>query len=66
MCNVLDVEIISPLGHMDVWCSGNTLSLALCNEDSCSSIPSMSNSFYKNSNMADMCQNFPFTISGLQ
>jgi hypothetical protein len=45
------VEIFSPLGHMGIWCSGNTPSLVLCNEESCSSIPSMSDSFYKNSNM---------------
>ena len=42
----------------------NTLSLALCNEESHSSIPSTSDSFYKNSSIVEMCQNLPFTISG--
>ena len=45
------VEIFPPPGHTGIWCSGNTLSSALCNEESCSSIPSASDSFYKNSNM---------------
>ena len=43
--------MISPLGHTGVWCSGNILSLAPCNEESCSSISSMSNFLYKNSNI---------------
>ena len=57
------VEIFPPPGHTGVWCSGNTPSLALCNEESCGSIPSMTDSFYENANMADTCQNLPFTIS---
>ena len=44
------VEIFPPPGHTGVWCSGNTPSSALCNEESCGSIPSASDSFYENSN----------------
>ena len=58
------VEIFPPPGHTGVWCSGNTPSSALCNEESCGSIPSTSDSFYENSNMADVRRNLPFTISG--
>ena len=47
------VEIFPPPGHTGVWCSGNTPSSVLCNEESCGSIPSVSDSFYENSNMAD-------------
>ena len=57
------VEIFPPPGHTGVWCSGNTPSLALCNEESCGSIPSMTDSFYENANMADTRRNLPFTIS---
>ena len=60
------VEIFPPPGHTGVWCSGNTPSSALCNEENCGSIPSASDSFSENSNMADACRNLPFTISGLQ
>ena len=42
--------IFPPPGHMGIWCSGNTPSLVLGNEESCGSIPSVSNSFYENSN----------------
>ena len=50
---------ISPLSGVEIYylwvtqVSGvvvNTPSLVLCNEESCGSIPSMSNSFYENSN----------------
>ena len=47
---VRGVEIFPPPGHTGVWCSGNTPSSALCNEESCGSIPSTSDSFYENSN----------------
>ena len=58
------VEVFPPPGHTGVWCSGNTPSSALCNEESCGSIPSTSDSFYENSNMVDVRRNLPFTISG--
>ena len=45
------VEIFPPPGHTGIWCSGNTPSSALCNEESCGSIPSTSDSFYENSNI---------------
>ena len=49
----VSVEVFPPPGHTGVWCSGNTPSSALCNEESCGSIPSKSNSFYENSNSQD-------------
>ena len=51
------------------WVSGvvvNTPSSALCNEESCGSIPSTSDPFYENSNMADVRRNLPFTSFRLQ
>ena len=44
----------------------NTPSSALCNEESCGSIPSTSDPFYENSNMADVRRNLPFTSFRLQ